>query len=136
MWNPTKGTTLKKLLTSALTVIATAGMTMGFAAEAQASIGYAVKTCYSGRAGKFTVSSWRNDANTQKTYHYRAETTNGGVTTVRGVYWLGVELTSSNSLVDEGYRYSSYLGTSTWKAEFQNYYGGVPTTKSSCSFSI
>lgn len=128
---------MKKITTLTAAAALALGITIGGAAQAEASIGYAAKTCYAGRAGKFTVSSWRNDSNTQKTYHYRAETTNWKNSTVREVKWLGVVmLPDSNTLVQEGYRYSSYLGTSNWSASFQNYYASVPTNTSSCGFSI
>lgn len=128
---------MKKTLSAVAAVVAAAGMTLGVAAEAQASVGYTVKTCNAGRAGKFTVSSWLNDARTQKTYHFRAETTDWRATTVREVRWQGVEMAAGDSsLVQEGYRYSKYLGTTPWDADFQNYYLGVPTTTNRCGFSI
>lgn len=108
--------------------------------SAQASIGYTTHSCTAGSGTKFTVTSWFDDYYTRKTYHYAAVAkgyySSWSVSySTRTVYWNGISLLDDgSSLKIEGYRSSSYLQATPWKASFQRYNFGVPTGTTSCSF--
>lgn len=98
------------------------------------STGYTTHTCTPVSGTRLTVTTWFDDAHTQKTYHFTAYAV-WPSHSVRGVTWNGVAIISSRSDRVEGYRYlKSYLGVTPWSASFQNYWLGIPTTRSWCGF--